>query len=434
MQVHTPFTPQISIFLMKNSRLIALIITLSITVFSITMLATKHQPTILVVSGWQDVNIGDIAHTPGLLHLLETKIPSAKIILWKKSRSEKVEKLLAAAFPKIEIVHGSADTSQVVRNAIKSADLFIHGSGPYMVAIDNMEEWIKETNKPFGFFGVTFENPNAREVGILNKAGFIFPRDTESITHMRKAGVTNQNIEFGPDATFALHLRNEQKAREFMRKNGLKNKDFLCVVTRYRKTPYWWAKPEEYTADEVAKRTALNDQWKNDDNDKLCQAIIHWVRTTKKKVVICPEMDYQVRIWDELIINKLPDDVKPYVIKHDYWLPDEAISFYSHAHSIISMECHTVIMAISVGTPVFYLRQPQDTIKGQMFYDLGLSKWVFEIEQSTGEQIVARLQEVISDYKGACKYVNNGMKNVWKQYNSNFKIIDQILFPSNTNN
>jgi hypothetical protein len=28
----------------------------------------KKNPTIILVSGWQDVNIGDIAHTPGMLH------------------------------------------------------------------------------------------------------------------------------------------------------------------------------------------------------------------------------------------------------------------------------------------------------------------------------------------------------------------------------
>jgi hypothetical protein len=30
------------------------------------------KPHILLVSGWQTVNIGDIAHTPGLIHLLKT--------------------------------------------------------------------------------------------------------------------------------------------------------------------------------------------------------------------------------------------------------------------------------------------------------------------------------------------------------------------------
>ena len=40
--------------------------------------------TILVISGWQEVNIGDIAHTPGLLHVLETFFSDTEIILWKK--------------------------------------------------------------------------------------------------------------------------------------------------------------------------------------------------------------------------------------------------------------------------------------------------------------------------------------------------------------
>lgn len=33
----------------------------------------KPNPTILIVSGWQDVNIGDIAHTPGLIELLRSE-------------------------------------------------------------------------------------------------------------------------------------------------------------------------------------------------------------------------------------------------------------------------------------------------------------------------------------------------------------------------
>lgn len=45
--------------------------------------------TILLVSGWQDVNIGDIAHTPGLIHVLKTFLPDYKIILWKNPAEKK---------------------------------------------------------------------------------------------------------------------------------------------------------------------------------------------------------------------------------------------------------------------------------------------------------------------------------------------------------
>ena len=51
-----------------------------------------------------------------------------------------------------------------------------------------------------------------------------------------------------------------------------------------------------------------------------------WVRDTHRKVVICPEMTYQVGIMDELLYDPLPEDVKPYIVKHGWWFPDEAVS------------------------------------------------------------------------------------------------------------
>jgi polysaccharide pyruvyl transferase WcaK-like protein len=388
----------------------------------------REAPTILIISGWQDVNIGDIAHTPGLIHLVQEKMPDSKIILWKKNPSEKVEALLAKNFPEVKIVHGDIETNQDVADAVAESDLLIHGSAPYIAAIENIENWIKHTNgKPFGFFGVTFENPSERDIAVLQKALFIYSRETESIRHLKNAGITGENILFGPDATFALHIRDEEKAQTFMSQQDLKDKDFLCVVTRFRKSPYWWADPDKYTAEEIAEKTALNDQWKYEDNDKLCIAITEWVRKTKKKVVICPEMDYQVKIVDDVIVNRLPDDVKPYIIKHDYWLPDEAISLYSHAHTLISVECHSVIMALAVGTPAFYVRQPHDTIKGQMYYDIGLGRWVFEIEQSTGEQIAQRLMEVVDDYPAAINIAKHAMEEVNKQYEKDFALMKKLM-------
>ncbi|MDX9710230.1 MAG: polysaccharide pyruvyl transferase family protein [Trichloromonas sp.] len=387
----------------------------------------KKEPVILIVSGWQSVNIGDIAHTPGLLHLIEQHIPEAKIILWKVGKSEMVVDLLKKNFPKVEIIHGNPDNNMLIDSVMNVADLFIHGSGPYMVASKHIKKWMSLSDKPFGFFGVTFENPSNDVVQILKKASFIFPRDTESIQHLKKVGIEGKHVIFGPDATFALHIRDDNKAQDFMKKHSLKEKEFLCIVNRLRITPYWWAHPNYISEEEIKKRNEINEKWKYDDHAKLCDAITYWVRNTKKPVVICPEMDYQLETWDELIIDKLPEDVKPFIIKHDYWLPDEAISLYQYAYSLISMECHSVIMALVVGTPVFYLRQPQDTIKGQMFYDLLLSRWVFEIEKSTGEQISNRLSEIINDYPGALKYLRNAHNIIDKQYQQCFKIINKTI-------
>ena len=42
----------------------------------------KRPPHILLRSSWQVVNIGDIAHTPGVLALIEKHLPDAEVRLW----------------------------------------------------------------------------------------------------------------------------------------------------------------------------------------------------------------------------------------------------------------------------------------------------------------------------------------------------------------
>jgi len=127
-------------------------------------------------------------------------------------------------------------------------------------------------------------------------------------------------------------------------------------------------------------------------------------------------MTYQVDIMDELLIDPLPEDVKPFVVKRGYWLPDEAASVYSKAHTVLSFECHSPIIAAANGTPMFYLRQPEDTIKGQMYYDLGFNDWTFEIEKTDGRQIADRLREVWTDYGRAKDKLQVSMKKVDKIY------------------
>jgi hypothetical protein len=134
-------------------------------------------------------------------------------------------------------------------------------------------------------------------------------------------------------------------------------------------------------------------------------------------------MTYQVDIMDELLIDPLPDDIKPFVKKHGYWLPDEAASVYAEAFAVLSFECHTPIIAAVNNTPMFYLRQPEDTIKGQMYYDLDFRDWVFEIDNTTGTQIAERLLGVYGDYPKALLSLKKSMQLVSERYDEAFKII-----------
>ncbi|PHX95456.1 MAG: polysaccharide pyruvyl transferase, partial [Pedosphaera sp.] len=44
--------------------------------------ADKRPVRLLLRSSWQTVNIGDIAHTPGVLALIERHLPGVEVRLW----------------------------------------------------------------------------------------------------------------------------------------------------------------------------------------------------------------------------------------------------------------------------------------------------------------------------------------------------------------
>jgi polysaccharide pyruvyl transferase WcaK-like protein len=393
-----------------------------------------RNPTILIVSGWQDVNIGDIGHTPGLLHIIETFMPDAKIILWKISNGDEVKKLLNKNFPKVKIIYGGVDYEKNVSNpeimeAFKAADIMIHGSGPLLVGADNLAAWMKHTTKPFGIFGTTLQSPGEYHVGILKKASFIFTRETLSIDHLKKAGISGDHVAFAPDATFFLNIHNPEKANQFLKDNALEEKKFICVIPRLRYTPYHLFNPNKngWTDAKIKQVEETNLKYKELDHAKLREAMVAWVRETKQKVLVCPEMTYQVDIMNELLIDPLPEDVKPFVLKRGYWLPDEAASVYAKAHTVLSFECHSPIIAAANGTPFFYLRQPEDTIKGQMYYDLGFDNWTFEIDQTQGKQIADRLREVWTNYPEAKENLSISMKKVDKIYEARMDKIKRLI-------
>lgn len=396
--------------------------------------SVKANPTILLVSGWQDVNIGDIGHTPGLLHVLETYVPEANIILWKRSNGEAVKKLLNKNFPKVKIIYGSVNKDKEVDNpevmeAFKTADVMIHGSGPSLVGADNLASWMKHTAKPFGIYGTTLENPSQYHQSILLKAAFIYTRETKSIEHLKKVGIKGEHVQFAPDATFFINIRDDKKAFSFLNDNDLKDKKFICAVPRLRYTPYhkFNVNNNGWSADRIKMVEETNEKYKEVDHAKLREAMITWVRETGNKVLVCPEMTYQVEIMDELLINPLPEDVKPFIVKRGYWLPDEAASIYAKAHTVLSFECHSPIIAAANGTPCFYLRQPEDTIKGQMYYDLGFDDWTFEINETTGKQISDRLREVWKDYDKSKAELKIRMDKVAGIYKSGTERVKKLL-------
>ena len=391
-----------------------------------------RPPRILLRSSWQSVNIGDIGHTPGALSLIEKHFPEAEVTLWPGSLGHGSRQLLTAGYPRLKIVEGSLGADNKPGNAAlakawEETDLYLSGSGSGFPASNHAVAFQKATGKPVGVFGVstdpisgiggdrdpeggTLKSIRERALQlpathlpqdlryIMDRAAFFFCRDTISRDYLKAQGVKTPILEFGPDAQLGMHLRDDAKGFAWLKKHGLEDGKFICVIPRLRYTPY-------YRIREGAKRTpsddvrdAINNRTTEKDHVKLRDMITSYVKATGNKVMACAEMTYQVEMAKEVLVDPLPPEIRRNVVWRDtYWLPDEAASIYSKAQAVISVECHSPLIALHNGTPTFYVRQPTDTCKGQMYRDFGADEWFFEVDETDGAQLWSRLEAIHRD-------------------------------------
>ncbi len=218
-------------------------------VASIAEAAEGRAPRILLRSSWQVVNIGDIAHTPGVLALLEKHLPEAEVVLWASGDlTPEVAAMEHRRFPKLRIVKGSLDAEGKASNAalgdaVAWADFLLHGSGPSLVAAKDVAAFVEHTGKPFGVYGITHGSfLSGDDKDLLGRAKFVFFRDSVSLAKAQDEGVACPIMDFGPDGAFACDLRDDAKAEAFLKANGLEEGRFLCCLSRLRYTPYWLVK------------------------------------------------------------------------------------------------------------------------------------------------------------------------------------------------
>ena len=348
--------------------------------------ALSRRPQILLRSSWQTINIGDIAHTPGVLALLEKHLPEADVSLWPSNVGNGVRELLQRRFPKVTIVQGEA-----LKKAFSSCDFLLHGSGPSLVAADSIERWVEETGKPYGIYGITLPGAGERELNLLSKARFVFFRDSVSLEFARRKGVTSPVLAFGPDGAFGADVKDDAKALAFLARHDLHEGQFLCCIPRYRNTPEWLIPSKNKPINEV--KQAINEKRKEHDHAPLREAICKVVSETSLKVLICPEDETQVALGKEMLFDKLPEAVKARVVwRPNFWLTDEAISTYVRSAGLFGNEMHSPILCIGHGIPAIVCRWDTQTTKGIMWRDIGLGDWLFDFDN---EEEVKRLPDAV---------------------------------------
>lgn len=352
--------------------------------------ADSRPRRILLRSSWQTVNIGDIAHTPGVLSLLEKELPGVEVRLWPSNVGNGVDEMLRARFPTLQILR----TPDALKAAFEECDFLLHGSGPSLVAAQDIAKWRDATRKPYGVYGITFNAPDPatakadavkkfeEAIPLLSGARFVFFRDSRSLSEAKERGCTCPILGFGPDGAFATDLRDDSRALAYLKAHQLEEGRFLCCIPRLRYTPYWTIPARKTPLDET--KHARNEAMKEHDLAPLRQAIIEVVRQTTMKVLLCPEDETQMVLGKEMLFDPLPDDIKPKVVwRPNFWLTDEALSTYVRSAGLFGAEMHSPIMCIGNGIPAIVCRWQEQTSKGMMWQDIGLGEWLFNLDEET---------------------------------------------------
>lgn len=372
--------------------------------------ADTRKVRVLLVSGWQTVNIGDVAHTPGTIRAL-TEFGGHEVVLWPRTLGEREREMLRHRFPEMKILADARTAgdgvSAEVREAFEWADVCVHASGPSMVGSEQIDLWRSWTSKPYGFFGVTVDplTPYAdslqrsgriiraidgqllaeADLDRLRRASFIWCRDSLTVEFLATQGLT-EAVAFGPDATVVADIRDDAAADGFMAEMDVRPHRFMCVVPRLRYTPYHQLRRDGRSVSEI-RRDAINQGWVHEDLALLRAAVTDWLEHTDDDVVIVPEMSYAVDLAAEQL-SSWPSEVASRIrLLPRFWDLAEAASVYRYATAVVSMECHSPLIAMGSATPALYLRQSTDTIKGQMYSDLDASDRIVELDNGTAHGI-----------------------------------------------
>ena len=398
-----------------------------------------RPPRLLLRSSWQTVNIGDIAHTPGVLALLEKHLPEVEVRLWPSKLDNGVADMLMARFPKLRLVRGA----DALQEAFAECDFLLHGSGPSLVAEKDVVRWSRQTGKPYGIYGITFslrgstatvpasDDSIAGTIGVLSAAAFVYFRDSASLALATQRGATCARIAFGPDAAFATDLRDDARATAFLEENGLDEGQFLCCIPRLRYTPYWTIHNDRPLDPE---KHARNEALKEHDHAPHRQAIIDVVRETKLKILICPEDQTQMAVGRELLYNPLPADAKQRVVwRPDYWLTGEALSVYVRSAGLFGNEMHSPIVCIGNGIPAIVCRWAEQTTKGLMWRDIGLGDWLFDFDREEElKRLVPAVLVIARDPAAAKVKADRARAFVMQAFATSMAVVRHTLEPPAT--
>ena len=391
--------------------------------------AQVKPPTILLRTAWQTRNIGDVCFTPSMISALERFVPGAKVIAWMANSNEGIDAMVHRAHPNVEILHANLgsegkEMDPKLREAFSKASLFLFNSGPIFnyglhdsyswdrtMANANILLYAKDAGVPYGIYGQSFDRfawPSELLFRrLLGDAAFVYTRDTNSLKYLKSLNMKPPILDFAPDIAFHFRLRDDAPANAFLRSKGLEKDKFLVTIVHYA----------------LLDRPGVRERGA-EYAEKHRQVLAKWIRETGLPVLVVAEDDREVELGRKVLIDPQPEEIRrKMILRETFWRPDEALSTYLQSRALFSMEPHSCIFAMANGVPSLHCHDWAFGRKAEMFVDLGLGEWVFNLADASVDQMSAQLLTVHRDPVQAKAKLQAAMKIVDARMSAAFKVL-----------
>jgi polysaccharide pyruvyl transferase WcaK-like protein len=450
-------------------------------------LTGKNDMNIMIGYLWGSTNIGDAAIAPGLLELIGENLPQYRTsaLCYSFKDPQKDDKLawqINRLYPDCDVINGDAfkaahafalerlkaghggilpekerletdyifDTfaadcidyirekdSDVYRK-FSQTDLFIYNSGCVLAygpgTLGGTDFWdyglyrslplllARKMGVPYGIYSHTFDD-FVGEPGytyfktLLEDAEFAFCRDSDSLRYLLSAGISPRNLMFVPDSTFSSPWKDPEWAVDFMNDNSLADSEFMAVVIFTRQ-------PQPNSGRGHVSQVRVDEHMR-----KVREIIRHWVKTTGMKVVLCPEVLREIQPAKELIYDKLDPETKDKTVWMDtFWTHDQAKSLFAGARLVVSMELHSLLLALPESTPVIHIPFKEAGRKSFFIADAGLGEYLFDIDRAPLDSMLEKLSYINDNYESERQRIKNTViPYCHEREKAAFEIIENIL-------
>ena len=221
-------------------------------------------------------------------------------------------------------------------------------------------------------------------------AEFVYCRDTDSLNYLKQKKFSFKTIDFRPDTTVYFNGGDDAWKEKFFAAKELEEGKFMTVALRISAPKPKYHDP---TGGSVTPERCRHQM------EQMKYLVEEYIKMTGHKVLIAHETRDTLEDARIHLYNILSDEAKANTVYlEEFWTPEQALSVYRATSLLVSVEMHSIIMAIGNGVPFIHAPYVECGRKRQMVRDMELPEFLIDLDdEDSGKQMVDRARMILEN-------------------------------------